>query len=257
MPSWGYFNQTEEQVAAYNEWMAQVYYCMETEPKAVPTTLRDKPIAEFFTLDGCKDVRPGRRMRAAMMLKDTVHAPPGTVTYGEYYDYLIAERPNGASNLSLQAHRADGPRWVTEIGEFSSNADPELHRCLMDLAYEINEDIREACFAFNDPSLYYPGVDEGIAPVTDDHVRLVMWALQRELRRELRSSKDNTLKLPAVPLDELPWNVQRALAERRRLRFAQFGIGREQWLANQWSIFSIPEDPDWVPRRALRLAATQ
>ena len=245
---WGYLNRTEEQAAAYGG--------METEPNGVSTTLRGKPIAEFFTLDHCRDVRPGRRLRAAMMLKGTVYAQPGTVTYGEYYDYLMAERPKDASELPLQVHRVNGPVWTTSIDEFSASPDPELHKCLMDLAYEISEDVYEACFAFNDPTLYYPGVDEGIEPVPDDHVRLVIWALQRELRRELRPGKGGAI-LPAVPLDELPWDVQRALAERRRLRFAQFGIRREQWLANQWSLYEVPEDPDWCPRRALRLAATQ
>ncbi|HZQ37424.1 MAG TPA: hypothetical protein VFD32_15945, partial [Dehalococcoidia bacterium] len=57
-------------------------------------------------------------------------------------------------------------------------------------------------------------------------------------------------RLPPAPLADLPWRVQRALAERRRLRFAQYGIGRPQWESGLWSLWEVQDDPDWVPRRA-------
>lgn len=138
--------------------------------------------------------------------------------------------------------------------------DPELPIALHDLAWEILEDIREACFALDDPDLYYPGVDEGIEPVPDDHVELVVWALQRELNRELRTAVgDNAFYgsgtvLPAPPLRELPWRIQRALVERRRLRYKQYGIGHDQWEAGTWSLWDVDLDPEFVPRRLLRKA---
>lgn len=136
--------------------------------------------------------------------------------------------------------------------------DPDLHPALQDLGDEINEDIREALFALDDPDYYYPGVDEGIEPVTDDHVKLVIWAMQRELDRELRPAEGQAgmlTSLPAAPLWELPWHVQRALTERRRLRFKQWGIGRQQWEQGTWSLWDVPSDPDYVSRRSARLSA--
>jgi hypothetical protein len=134
--------------------------------------------------------------------------------------------------------------------------DPDLHPALQDLADEINEDIREALASLDDANAYYAGVDQGIESVTDEHVKLVTWAMQRELDRELRPAEGQAgmlSSLPAAPLWELPWHVQRALAERRRMRFAQYGIGRAQWLSGNWSLWDIPEDVDYVPRRAQRL----
>jgi hypothetical protein len=125
-----------------------------------------------------------------------------------------------------------------------------LTDALQDLGDQVVTDIHEACQAFDDPGIWYPGVDDGIEPVTDDHITRVIEGLQRELRRELRNaqgSRNTPDAKPAAPLSDLPWPVQRALVERRRLRFAQWGIGRSQWYANQFSLWDIPEDPDWVP----------
>ncbi len=135
--------------------------------------------------------------------------------------------------------------------------DPDLHPALQDLADEINEDIREALEALDNPSAFYAGIDEGIEPVADDHVKLVIWAMQRELDRELRPAEGQAgmlSSLPAAPLWELPWHVQRALAERRRYRFQQWGIGREQWQRGTWSLWDVPEDTQYVSRRAQRLS---
>jgi hypothetical protein len=121
---------------------------------------------------------------------------------------------------------------------------------LQDLGDQIVSDIHEACQAFDDPGLWYPGVDDGIEPVTDEHVARVIEGFQRELRRELRNpqgSRNTQDAFPAAALSELPWRVQRALVERRRLRFAQWGVGRRQWESNCFSLWDIPEDPDWVP----------
>lgn len=147
---------------------------------------------------------------------------------------------------------------VLNAHNLSPGGNPALHSALQDLGDEIIEDIVEALETLDNPSHYYPGIDEGIEPVTDDHVELVIFAMQRELNRELRATYTRPLvhhvSLPAAPLNQLSPAVQRALVERRRLRFAQFGIGRTAWQANCWSVWNVPEDPDWVPRRAQRLA---
>ena len=123
-----------------------------------------------------------------------------------------------------------------------------MHPGLQDLAYQITWDIHEACEAINEPDLYFAGVTEGIEPVTDAHVRLAIWGMQRELLRELRGPAGPTgSRRPAVTLNDLPWRIQRALVERRRLRYQQWGIGRAEWEANRWSVWQIPDDADWAP----------
>ena len=226
------------------------------------------------------DVAPGRRLRAFTALIHCTDATLGKValranhspfmekgfpaTYNDAFKWICSEE-----GRAIRAELADlplrinvhGNAFLREKGEFSHAPDPELHKALQDLGDEINEDIHEACFAFDDPDLFYPGVDDGIEPVTDEHVELVVWALQRELLRELRlppgwSPMDGHAPcLPAVTLVDLPWRVQRALVERRRLRYQEFGIGYEQWKQGKWSLWDVPEDADWVPRRQQRLAA--
>ena len=119
---------------------------------------------------------------------------------------------------------------------------PSLPVALQDLANAITDDIVTACGALNNPDMWYPGVDEGIAPVTDEHVKLVIWAINRELYREA-----GRFGRPAPTLSELPWRIQRAIVERRRLRYAQWGIGPEQYASGMWSLWAVPEDTGWVP----------
>lgn len=137
----------------------------------------------------------------------------------------------------------------------SKGGDFELHLAYQDLAYEICEDVNEACEYFDNPDLYYPGVDEGIEPVSQEFIDRVIPSLQRELDRELRRDYKNNSDFlrPAVPLAKLPPHIQRALVERRRFRFSQFGIGRKQWDRQYLSIWEIPEDKEYVPRRWLRM----
>lgn len=155
----------------------------------------------------------------------------------------------------------DCPTLITAVPEGAERTprDPDLHPALQDLGDEINEDIHEALFALDDPNYFYPGVDVGIEQVTDDHVKLVIWAMQRELDRELRPADGYqgglANALPAAPLWELPWHIQRALTERRRLRFKEWGIGRAQWERGTWSLWEVPEDEQYVPRRSARLSA--
>ena len=130
--------------------------------------------------------------------------------------------------------------------EGPATSDPSLHEALQDLARTIVADIHEACGALDNPDIWYPGVDEGIEPVPDDHVELVIWALQRELDREPRP-RGGPASRPAVPLAKLPWRIQRALVERRRLRYQEWGIGHEEWEMNRWHPDKVPEDPEWEP----------
>lgn len=129
----------------------------------------------------------------------------------------------------------------------TSFQDPELHLAMQDLGWMIGYDLTEACESFNDPDLYYPGVDDGIEPVSDEHVDKVIAALQRELNRELRTLPGSSYKRPAVPLADLQPRIKRAIAERRRLRYKQWGLGKKQFESGTWSLWDVPEDPDWIP----------
>lgn len=224
------------------------------------------------------DPSPGRRLRCfAALLRpkdgnpktvtashattEPLIAPRRPMTYAEVMRAIGTSRNMRAAReqftaIPLRVGITEVYTAIPEGGQRASR-DADLHPALQDLANEINEDIREACEALDNPDVFYPGVDVGIEPVPDSHVELVIWALQRELNRELRGPAGGlgVTGLPAVPLAELPSNVQRALVERRRLRFQEFGIGRKQWERGEWSLWDVPEDRDWVPRRAVRLGA--
>lgn len=157
------------------------------------------------------------------------------------------------SNLPLRTvhtgHTIDVNRRLTEpVEEYRTKPNASLPNCLQDLAQTLTHDLQQALEGFMDPDVWYPGVLDGISPVPDGHVRLVMWGWQRELDREPRA-KDGCgpVKLPVPQLAKLPWRVQRALTERRRLRYQQFGIGREEWERNSWSLWNCQLDPEWVP----------
>jgi len=82
-----------------------------------------------------------------------------------------------------------------------------LHPALQDLAQLIVQDVHDAAAAFDNPDLYYPGVDEGIAPVPDSHISVVIAAMQRTLDIERRSKtggRNQSDSLPALPLGTLP-----------------------------------------------------
>jgi hypothetical protein len=173
-------------------------------------------------------------------------------TYAEAMEIL--DRSAALAALPLRQPMMNGQATiVTDMAQITyAGSNPKLPDCLQDLANDWFVDVHEACWAFDDPDLWYPGVDEGIEPVSDEHVRLVIAATERELSREerppQRSLYSSKPKLPWAPLHKLPWRVQQALVERRRLRFAQWGIGRAEWDSGTWSLWNIPEDPDWRPR---------
>lgn len=233
------------------------------------------PLAQRHLIGGFpdQDLSPGRRLRVMARL---VHASmeghaltPNITTarislvltkpirYGNLLEALTKSRRLAAwrdafSQLPISYTKSGETqplRLEAKPEEYPFFTNPTLHMYLQDLAYAVAWDIHEACFAFDDPDLFYPGIDEGIEPVTDEHVEFVMWGLQRELNRELRGGAmyDGTPPRPAVVLTSLPFRVQRALAERRRWRYLQFGIGREQWEKNEFSLFDVHEDADWTP----------
>lgn len=250
--------------------------------------LDQRPVQEAPYGRGVTDVSPGRRLR---VFSQVVRWDPAMlsiragISVGGGLSLYFAERPTYAEAMRAAE---DNPTWQRALARLPLTAepisafemvpagsstgrlvlrhrDPSLAEWLQDLGDEINEDIHDAAEAFSDPDIWYPGIDEGIEPVSDEHVRLVIAALQRELNRELRIPETQLLMiysndvipavLPAAPLAELPWRVQRALAERRRWRYRQFGIGVEQWREGHFSLWEVPVDEDWVPRRHARLVA--
>ncbi len=119
------------------------------------------------------------------------------------------------------------------------HADPELPRYLQDLAQIIAHESSQAGKA-----RYYPGVPEVERP-SNEHVEVVMEAMQREIDREAKSRrKENALKLA-----ELPFERQLALTERRRYWYGQFGITPESWETGIFSLWDVSErdHPDYVP----------
>jgi len=197
---------------------------------------------------------PGRRIRAFANMPTAARPPQislgeTALTWGQVLarvdtDPSLSQFRQNLDSLPLRI----GPQVLyTEIPEGGGRApsDASLHVGLQDLGYQINDDVSKACAAFNNPDLFYPGVDE-VEPVDDEHVKLVIWALNRELHRELRQGKDGKV-LPAVPLSELPWRIQRALVERRRFRYQQWGITRKNWEDGSWSLWNVPINEDWVP----------
>lgn len=222
------------------------------------------------------DATPGRRLRvfASMIIARPLgvfaswveaefeHQPITTRREQTYLELMqFTQQFDPAREMFSRLRLRNGvssttPATIESIQESPGNRNPELAFCLQDLGNEINEDIRDACEVWRDPGLYYPGIDEGIDPVSDDHIDLVIWALQRELDRETRPGIVGERHLPAPPLMELPQRIKRALVERRRYRYAQWGIRREQWESGWFNLWDVPENPDWVPRRQLRMAAT-
>lgn len=113
----------------------------------------------------------------------------------------------------------------------SALSDPELVPMLQDLA-----DILaiEATNAFS--ADYFPGIPD--VDVPDEHVDVVVGALQREMDREGKSRQREPARYENLARDR-----QRALAERRRLWFSKFSITPERWLTGKWSLWEVTEEP--------------
>jgi hypothetical protein len=112
----------------------------------------------------------------------------------------------------------------------SALSDPELVPMLQDLG---NILAWEATQAFT--ASYYPGVPD--VGVSDNHVDLVMQAMQREMDREGKSRQ----RIP-IEFTRLPKDRQRALAERRRWWFTKFSITPERWHSGYWSLWEVADE---------------
>jgi hypothetical protein len=112
----------------------------------------------------------------------------------------------------------------------SALSDPELVPMLQDLA---NILAWEATQAFT--SSYYPGIPDVNVP--EDHVEVVMRALQREMDREGKSRQRIPVDFLALARDR-----QRALAERRRWWFMKFSITPERWQSGFWSLWDVLDE---------------
>lgn len=113
----------------------------------------------------------------------------------------------------------------------SSLGDPELVPALQDLG-DILAD--EATAAFN--AEYYPGMPDVNVP--EEHVGIVMQALQREMDREGKSRQRSPVRY-----EDLPRDRQRALAERRRWWFGRYSITPERWQTGKWVLWDVVAEP--------------
>ncbi len=217
---------------------------------------------------------PGRRMRVWFYFPRTVHTLDGEGivididgpfvpqrkgkpwTYGSLLD-TVSIPGEARDYLSAIPLRVSGltPAQVFSVADLERQKaidpkamNPNLHPALQDLGWLLAYELTQACHAFDNPDLHYPGV-ETEEPVTDEHVQLVIMATQRELDRELRYGRGahTDTRRPAAPLDKLPWRIQRAFVERRRYLYSLYGIGQEEWQRGTWSLWKVREDPDWLP----------
>lgn len=113
----------------------------------------------------------------------------------------------------------------------SSNANDELAEPLQDLADIIVHEIK---LAYEED--YYPRPVD-VDALADEHIAQVMKAMQREIDREHRGKRVPKLE------EDLPWERQVALAERRRHWFAKFGITPKSWRTGRWSLWKVPNEP--------------
>lgn len=112
----------------------------------------------------------------------------------------------------------------------STLANDELFPWLQDLANIVADETTQAYTAD-----YFPGLPDVNVP--DEHVMRVMEAMQRELYRE----GDGGHRGHAVQLVELPFERQRALAERRRHWFEVFGITPLTWDTGVFDLLNVQE----------------
>ena len=108
--------------------------------------------------------------------------------------------------------------------------DAELVSMLQDLADVLAWESTQAFL-----SDYYPGIPDVSVP--EDHVEVVMAALQREMDREGRSRQREPAQFSSLPRER-----QRALAERRRWWFSRFSITPERWETGHWSLWDVSDE---------------
>lgn len=233
-------------------WAAAAEAPLEDED-VMGSALYDRPINRNC-LRSFTSFEAGRRIRVLACL---VHRYNDMIYYHPQATIELGSAVSSATYGSVLSRAQDDDDLKTLFSELPivdsvrvSGGDAQLHPCLQDLATDFYEDSNAACDAFDNPGLYYPGVDPPlIEPVTDEHVHTVIKALQRELDREKRSTaSSHGCPLPGAPLAKLPFAVQRALVERRRYRFAQYGITPQTWRSGVFSLWNVALDEEWMPR---------
>jgi hypothetical protein len=152
---------------------------------------------------------------------------------------LSCERPKAADGVPLAgilyevSKDYSTPFSVLPIDYLAmANRDRELIDPLQDLGQVI---ALEASAAFR--AEYYPGVPD-VDALSDDHVAAVMMAMQREMEREGSSRHKSVTKYT-----ELPFERQRALAERRRHWYGKFGITPATWRSGVFSLWDVANEP--------------
>jgi hypothetical protein len=149
------------------------------------------------------------------------------MTLAEGMSHLLSEHPGLVSNISF---KWPGPQ----------NGNPELPPFLQDLGNLIADEMTKA----GDLSIDYVSEHlDLLYPVSleSEHVRNVIYAMQRELDREGMSRG-----MPLV-LDRLPYERQEMLVWRRRYWYAKFGITPETWQRGTFNLADVedmlyPED---------------
>ena len=173
--------------------------------------------------------------RAALPMGPGAPQPDPTPAPGKYTALIACPRKLNVRTIMRAALRSDLRAVLTKLPfsrlPLSSSADEELDEALQDLGNSI---ALEATAAFKDA--YYPGV-QGVN-VPEKHVARVMQAMQRELDREGTSRN----KVP-LAYDKLPPERQRALAERRRMWFARFGITPRSWKTGYLNLLKVENVP--------------
>lgn len=91
------------------------------------------------------------------------------------------------------------------------------------------------------PEALEPFPVEAVEGITDEQVRRVMAAMQREIDRETnKMSAPQFREHEPLLLADLPFWVQRWLAEARRLCYLRYGITVEVWRRGWWSFWEVP-----------------
>lgn len=187
-------------------------------------TLRERVFVRAFGLisgDGKMLSAPGiSHTRYEVNLGDTPLSLRELIAACEQHEQLRLD----ASMLQIC-----GVRIETTMGN------DEVREVLQDLADAVSWEASEAFDA-----LYYPR-PLNVVPLADEHVQQVMAAMQREVDREARFSGG------AAQFANLPWERQAALAERRRLWFACFGITPENWKSGCWNLWKVSDEMVWPP----------
>ncbi|MEM4408682.1 MAG: hypothetical protein QXI19_08055 [Candidatus Caldarchaeum sp.] len=143
-------------------------------------------------------------------------------------------------------HVGTTPEEFTNSEANYYDANDSLHPALQDLGDQIAWRIVDIMNSlYGNENAYYP-LPDNIPEMSDEHVELVCLALERELMREPRLSKDGSHLRPHLQLSKMPQRIKRAIAEWRRAEYYSWGITNEVWRSGKWSVLNVPDDL-WEP----------